>query len=538
MSVNYAEGLSPYEHKGKCGLPEKFDTDDVVREKVSRLAEWVTESKHMIVHTGAGISTSAGIPDFRGPNGVWTLEQRGEKPKFNVTFEGAVPTLTHRAILALEAAGIVKYVITQNVDGLHVRSGYPRNRLSELHGNMFVEECDKCGTQYINRNVVPTMGVKLTGKNCTLQKSRGTCRGKLYDTILDWEHSLPDRDLDLADKHARLSDLSLCLGTSLQIVPSGNLPLATKRNKGHLVIVNLQPTKHDKKANLIINTYVDTVMKLLCEKLNLRIPDFTEPMVLLKSVHSTADDKPMNIVVTDSTLICRSPLLSKDVRVEPNVKRESDDKFQADVKVKADVNFDGHVFKGQKFKSESQCSLGNGIKKVKTEIVEELVKKDENVYDKVDVKEEFDRGDKDMNESLEPNKDWKEVLCNANARAISNETITEEDACRIEHDVTSTGELTLNPGNSNTGKGNKDVSKHQCVDGNKEPDMAVKEANFGNCVSGKDNLHASETADGSINLYATNSTGIKNLKSDIKTEENSLEIGSDAKRSRLESVIS
>ncbi|GFS07429.1 NAD-dependent protein deacetylase sirtuin-6-like [Elysia marginata] len=291
MSVNYASGLSPYDNKGKCGLPETFDDPQTLKEKVKSLTEIVQNSKHIVVHTGAGISTSAGIPDFRGPKGVWTLEEKGETPQNEITFESAQPTVTHLALVALERKGIVKYVVSQNIDGLHLRSGFPRNRLSELHGNMFVEECNKCGHQYIREKCVPTMAKNLTGGSCVLNKSRGTCRGKLIDTILDWEDALPEYDLDTADSEARKSDLSICLGTSLQIVPSGNIPLLTKKNQGQVVIVNLQPTKHDKKANLRISAYVDKVMEALCENLGVSIPKYNGPVVCLQSVHTLKSEK-------------------------------------------------------------------------------------------------------------------------------------------------------------------------------------------------------------------------------------------------------
>ncbi|GFN83404.1 NAD-dependent protein deacetylase sirtuin-6-like [Plakobranchus ocellatus] len=302
MSVNYASGLSPYENKGKCGLPETFDDPQTLVEKLQKLTDLVRCSKHIVVHTGAGISTSAGIPDFRGPKGVWTLEERGESPQHEVTFESAQPTITHMALVALERAGIVNYVVSQNIDGLHLRSGFPRNRLSELHGNMFVEECNKCGHQYIREKCVPTMAKNLTGGVCVQNKSRGTCRGKLIDTILDWEDALPEHDLETADQEARKADLSICLGTSLQIVPSGNIPLLTKKNKGKLVIVNLQPTKHDKKADLRISAYVDKVMMALCENLNISIPKFSSPMVSLRSHHTLKSEKHLP-VSADQTLI-------------------------------------------------------------------------------------------------------------------------------------------------------------------------------------------------------------------------------------------
>ncbi|XP_072873211.1 NAD-dependent protein deacylase sirtuin-6 isoform X3 [Chlorocebus sabaeus] len=266
MSVNYAAGLSPYADKGKCGLPEIFDPPEELERKVWELARLVWQSSNVVFHTGAGISTASGIPDFRGPHGVWTMEERGLAPKFDTTFESARPTQTHMALVQLERVGLLHFLVSQNVDGLHVRSGFPR--------------------QYVRDTVVGTMGLKATGRLCTVAKARGlrACRGELRDTILDWEDSLPDRDLALADEASRNADLSITLGTSLQIRPSGNLPLATKRRGGRLVIVNLQPTKHDRHADLRIHGYVDEVMTRLMKHLGLEIPAWDGPRVLERAL--------------------------------------------------------------------------------------------------------------------------------------------------------------------------------------------------------------------------------------------------------------
>ncbi|NWH57517.1 SIR6 deacetylase, partial [Geococcyx californianus] len=136
--------------------------------------------------------------------------------------------------------------------------------------------------QYVRDAVVGSMGLKPTGRLCSVTKARGlrACRGKLRDTILDWEDSLPDRDLTLADEACRKADLSVTLGTSLQIKPSGNLPLITKKRGGKLVIVNLQATKHDRQADLRIHAYVDDVMTKLMKHLGLEVPEWTGPVVV------------------------------------------------------------------------------------------------------------------------------------------------------------------------------------------------------------------------------------------------------------------
>ena len=125
MSCSYAEGLSEYHDKGKLGLPEKFDDSSDITGKVkvmfsvtnsmltqsshqvATLTEWVRNARHIVVHTGAGISTSAGIPDFRGPKGVWTLEKKGKKPDMNVSWDDARPTKTHMALAKLVEVGKV-----------------------------------------------------------------------------------------------------------------------------------------------------------------------------------------------------------------------------------------------------------------------------------------------------------------------------------------------------------------------------------------------------------------------------------------------
>ncbi|GJQ86337.1 putative NAD binding protein [Trypoxylus dichotomus] len=275
MSCNYADGLSPYEDKGVLGIPEKFNSAEDVEQKCAQLAEWIKNARHVVVHTGAGISTSAGIPDFRGPKGVWTLEKKGMKPDINISFNDAIPTKTHMALKKLIQEGYVRYIVSQNIDGLHLRTGISRENLAELHGDMFIEQCNTCDRQYIRKSATTTVGQKCLETNCPRQQISGrACRGKLCDTILDWEDNLPESDLKMAELHSSVADINICLGTTLQIVPSGNLPLCCKKYGGKVIIVNLQPTKHDKKADMIINTYVDDVLVKVMKKLGVEIPEY------------------------------------------------------------------------------------------------------------------------------------------------------------------------------------------------------------------------------------------------------------------------
>jgi len=279
MSAGYAARLSVYPNKGVVGLPENVDSERQLKLKFAKLAEWVRDSQHFVILTGAGISTSAGIPDFRGPKGIWTLEKQqkqmqkrkrkrpGEAESSESTkepnsvplmdFGNAKPTLTHRAITKLAQVGKLKYCITQNVDGLHRRAGLSRDHHSSLHGCAFTEKCHSCFTEYFRDQDVEGMSFQPTGNQCNL------CDGKLHDTLLDWEDALPEADLQRAERECDRADLVLCLGTSLRIEPAGSLPLRAKR----FVIVNLQVTAKDDEAAMIIRVGVDQLMDMLMQTL-------------------------------------------------------------------------------------------------------------------------------------------------------------------------------------------------------------------------------------------------------------------------------
>jgi NAD+-dependent protein deacetylase sirtuin 7 len=116
--------------------------------KCKQLSEAILHSECCVVYTGAGISTSASIPDYRGPNGLWTKLDKGEQIKMP-DFSQVEPTYSHMALSALMKLDKIKHIVSQNCDGLHVRSGLDRNKLSELHGNCFIEFCPECYHEYI-----------------------------------------------------------------------------------------------------------------------------------------------------------------------------------------------------------------------------------------------------------------------------------------------------------------------------------------------------------------------------------------------------
>lgn len=194
-----------------------------------------------------------------------------KKPVKTVSMQKACPTYTHMALQTLIEKGMLKFLISQNIDGLHLRSGVPRSHLSELHGNRNLEQCVKCKAEYLRDHRVRTAKKAhdhLTGRTCDNPK----CSGALQDTIINFGESLPERDFDAGSMHAGKADFCLAVGSSLTVTPAADLPEEVGDRKGSdLFIVNLQTTPLDRCATMRLNGKCDEVMKLFMAELGIEV---------------------------------------------------------------------------------------------------------------------------------------------------------------------------------------------------------------------------------------------------------------------------
>jgi len=215
-----------------------------LRQRINTLAQWMFESKYLVVFTGAGISTESGLPDFRGPDGVWTRRDKGLATPSR-DFSAAEPNAGHMAIVELQSLGKLAFLISQNVDNLHLKSGINPDLLAELHGNIAKVRCRRCEF-YLDRFDDQTA--------CPL------CGGELVSSVVNFGQSLPGKDLADSYEHSQNCDLFVAVGSSLVVYPAADMPRVTLQSGAKLVIINQGETPFDQHAHLRFSEAIGEVL--------------------------------------------------------------------------------------------------------------------------------------------------------------------------------------------------------------------------------------------------------------------------------------
>ena len=238
---------------------------------VETISRWIVGCEHLVAFTGAGISTDSGIPDFRGPEGVWTRRDAGlPAPRPRVPMGQIEPNASHLSLVELQRLGKLRFLVTQNTDNLHRRSGIRPELLAELHGNGQLMRCLGCDRLYTRRETGwdPARwgpGYR-TQKPMPGQPACAACGGRLVSSVVNFGDPLPLKELALAEEHARRCDLMLALGSSLTVQPAASLVGLALASGARVVLVNRGGTPYDRAATLRIWTGIGEVIPPAVER--------------------------------------------------------------------------------------------------------------------------------------------------------------------------------------------------------------------------------------------------------------------------------
>ena len=242
-----------------------------LEEKIELAAKWIFESNHLVVFTGAGISTESGLPDYRGPDGVWTRRDAGLPPPKSPPWDQVNPNQGHYEIVELLKMGKLDYLISQNVDGLHAKSGIPFDKLAELHGNLYFMKCLECGKKLTFEETgwdKKKLGQGYrTGRIRKNQPNCPNCGGRIISSIVNFGDPLPMDELEESMKRSQSSDVFFVIGSSLVVTPAANMPGIAWRNGAKLIILNQGETPYDDEADLRFSDQIGEVLPKIVERL-------------------------------------------------------------------------------------------------------------------------------------------------------------------------------------------------------------------------------------------------------------------------------
>ena len=238
---------------------------------IETIARWIMQGKHIVAFTGAGISTDSGIPDFRGPDGVWTRRDAGlPPPPWRVAPNQVTPNAAHLALVELQRLNKLQFLITQNTDNLHRQSGIRPALLAELHGNGQLMRCLSCDQRYTRQEVgwdTHRWGPGYrTQQPVAGQPACAACGGRLISSVVNFDDPLPQREFACADQHARTCDLLLVLGSSLVVQPAASLVGRAIRSRARVILVNQGETPYDAAVTLRVWSGIGEVIPSAVER--------------------------------------------------------------------------------------------------------------------------------------------------------------------------------------------------------------------------------------------------------------------------------
>ncbi len=244
-------------------------------DRLKTFHDLVRAAEHGVAFTGAGISTESGIPDYRGPQGVWNTETPVYYQDFMASREARVrawqrgvrmfhrcgaakPNDGHLIITELQRRGHITTVITQNIDGLHLDAG--NENVIELHGTNRYSACQHCGKEWQTVEIIARVENGDEAPECD------SCGGPIKARTISFGQGMPEKEMRLATEATLKADLYISIGSSLVVEPAASFPRLARQSGASLVIVNAQPTPLDDIADLVIREPIgETMRKLLAQ---------------------------------------------------------------------------------------------------------------------------------------------------------------------------------------------------------------------------------------------------------------------------------